>query len=44
MHPIILAYVRWSNLYKLVVFVGRSDLEKLRKEAWQFLKDLRERS
>jgi hypothetical protein len=40
MHPIILAYVNWSNLFKLVVFGGREDLVEMKRRAWNFYREL----
>lgn len=41
MHPLVLAYVRWLRLYKLVVFGDRKDLENAQREAWEFYRELR---
>jgi hypothetical protein len=40
MHPLIGAYVRWKNLYRLVVFYGRDDLAEQKREAWEFYTEL----
>lgn len=40
MHPLVPAYLRWLQLYKLVIFAGREDLAKEKQELWDFVKQL----
>ena len=44
MHPIVMAYERWLNLYKLSLFSPQANYHPewtiQRKETWNFLADL----